>query len=159
LDGLRHTFTVPTLRVRSKTGSPAQLVGHARKMRENDPGGFDEVWCVIDVDEFDLSEAVRTARRSGISLAISNPCFEVWLLLHFTEWTKWLAGPAAAGAALRRHLTGYDKTKLDFGDFADQVTEAVDRARKIDPSGEDHVRNPSAGVWRLVHRLLDESSA
>ena len=27
-------------------------------------------------------EALRTARHSGFGIAISNPCFEIWLLLH-----------------------------------------------------------------------------
>jgi hypothetical protein len=51
-----------------------------------------------------------------------------------------------------RCVAGYDKTKLDF---AEHVIVAVERARKIDPSGVDHVRNPSTGVWQLVHVLLD----
>ncbi|ONI71257.1 hypothetical protein ALI144C_48780 [Actinosynnema sp. ALI-1.44] len=156
LEGFRRQFTVSTVRVRPKVGSPAQLVGYARKVRDNDPGGFDEVWCVVDVDEFQVDEAVAAARKAGISLAISNPCFEVWLLLHLADWRQWFDGPAAVIAALRRHLDCYDKVKLDFAAFADHVTTAVQRARKLDPTGEDHTCNPSTGVWRLVARVLGE---
>ena len=47
---------------------------------------FDEVWCVHDVDDHPrLDEARIMARDNDISLAVSNPCFELWLLLHFRE--------------------------------------------------------------------------
>ena len=40
----------------------------------------------FDVDEHPgISDAKQMARASGIKLAISNPCFELWLLLHFRE--------------------------------------------------------------------------
>lgn len=32
-----------------------------------------------------LAEAGREARRRGVRLAVSSPCFELWLLLHHTD--------------------------------------------------------------------------
>ncbi len=47
---------------------------------------YDSVWCVFDVDEHPyLAEAQQQARDNGISVAVSNPCFELWALLHFQE--------------------------------------------------------------------------
>src|SRR5271156_3507691 len=47
---------------------------------------FDVVWCVFDVDEHPyLAEAQQQARVNGIKVAVSNPCFELWALLHFQE--------------------------------------------------------------------------
>ncbi|WP_209640993.1 RloB family protein [Kibdelosporangium banguiense] len=86
-----------------------------------------------------------------MELAISNPCFELWLLLHFRD----PCGPASACREIVSHLskclTGYDKTKLDFACFADRVPAAIERARKIDLAV-----NPSTDVWRLVQRVLGE---
>ena len=57
----------------------------ARK-REDSSLRFDEVWCVFDVDQHpNFAEAKDQARDNGIRLAVSNPCFELWLLLHFTD--------------------------------------------------------------------------
>jgi hypothetical protein len=46
----------------------------------------DECWCVFDVEwpqnHPNLKEAVSLAKDHGIRLAISNPCFELWLILH-----------------------------------------------------------------------------
>ncbi|HBF80999.1 MAG TPA: hypothetical protein DD420_14035 [Streptomyces sp.] len=47
---------------------------------------YDQVWCVIDVEaptpHSSLSDALRLAERHGIEVALTNPCFELWILLH-----------------------------------------------------------------------------
>src|SRR3954451_2941209 len=57
--------------------------------RDGDPNLlYDEIWCVFDVDEHpNLQDAKQQAKANGIELAISNPCFELWLHLHFKEQT------------------------------------------------------------------------
>ncbi len=56
--------------------------------QQYDLGPEDERWFVADVDrqrgQF-LAQVTQIARDSGYHLAISNPCFELWLLLHFRE--------------------------------------------------------------------------
>jgi hypothetical protein len=46
----------------------------------------DEVWCLFDVESPQahprLREAIELAEQGGVRVAVSNPCFEVWLLLH-----------------------------------------------------------------------------
>lgn len=144
LDGLKRLSKPVTLKPVVKVGSPAQLVRHAVKLRENDRGGFDEHWCVVDVDEFDIDEAIAEAASSGISLAVSNPCFEVWLILHFADCTAGLASPKAASDKLRKHLPGYAKGALDFARLAELVDKAVERAKALGAG------NPSSDMWRLV---------
>lgn len=88
LDGLKRLSKPVTVKTMVKVGSPVQLVKYAAKVRENDRGGFDEYWCVVDVDEFDISDAIAEAGATGISMAVSNPCFEVWLILHFADCAR-----------------------------------------------------------------------
>ncbi len=76
-------------------GSPMTLVKRAvelvdrrkraiRRERTNAP--FDEIWCVFDCDEHPyIQEAIATAERHQIGTAFSNPCFELWLVLHATD--------------------------------------------------------------------------
>ncbi|MFJ7996681.1 RloB family protein [Streptomyces sp. NPDC096310] len=88
LQGLRDHLRNPAVAVvvRGKACSPTQLVAYARGQRDLNRGGYDEVWCVFDVDEYpDVAAAADAARRHGIKVAVSNPCFELWLLLHFTD--------------------------------------------------------------------------
>ena len=69
---------------------PLTLVRGVAKELERDRNeakkeGFEpyhSAWAVTDADRFGLSEAQALARRSGVELVISNPCFEVWLIDH-----------------------------------------------------------------------------
>jgi aminoglycoside phosphotransferase len=53
---------------------------------------YDEVWCVFDAEGDEAREAiaraVAMANDEGFKLAISNPAFEYWLLLHFEPTTR-----------------------------------------------------------------------
>lgn len=49
-----------------------------------------------------LTDAIEQARQNGIWLAISNPCFELWLVLHFQDQSAWLDSDGAC--RLRREL-------------------------------------------------------
>lgn len=151
-DGLKREFRngAVSVKVISKVTAPAQLVHHARKLWDRDRDGYDEVWCVVDVDEFDIDAAVRAAKDAGIRLAVSNPCFEFWLLLHFEHCTAHLPAYRDVHHRLRKHLPSYDKTTLDFAPLVAGVPDAVERAKAIDADGAGHARNPSTGVWRLV---------
>ena len=131
LDGLKRLSKPVTLKAVVKVGSPAQLVRHAARLRQNDRSGFDEYWCVVDVDDFDIEEAIVEAESEGISLAASNPCFEVWLILHFADCTAGVASPKAATEKLRKHLPGYAKGTLDFAVLAELVDKAVERAKAL----------------------------
>jgi len=54
----------------------------------------DECWCVFDVEwpqnHPNLKQAISLAKEHGIRLAVSNPCFELWLILHFENRTAFI---------------------------------------------------------------------
>lgn len=88
----------------------------------------------------------------GFRLAISNPCFELWLLLHVAD------APAVAGrcdgveAELRRKLGGYSKTNIPTARLMPGVDEAITRARTLDTAGRWPQRT-GTGVFRLVEAI------
>lgn len=51
----------------------------ARKERFD---SWESVWAVTDVDGFSMFAAQQLARQEAVGLAVSNPCFEVWLIDH-----------------------------------------------------------------------------
>ena len=60
----------------------------------------DEVWVVFDRDEHHkFEEAVNLCEQKRISVARSNPCFELWIILHVTDFNK-----PDDGQAVRKHL-------------------------------------------------------
>ncbi|WP_443058349.1 RloB family protein [Streptomyces sp. NBC_00775] len=149
-----------TVRIATKSCAPSQLIKYAAGQRELSRSDFDEVWCVFDVDEFpDVSRAVSCARDAGIEVAVSNPCFELWLILHFGTHTAYAGSYRELLPHLARHLPRYDKSRLDFRYFVDGWESAIPRARRLAPSGKEHEVNPATGMWTLVERIAGRSRA
>lgn len=62
------------IRLKAKVCAPRDLVEYARKIAPAGEDEFDQVWCVVDSDEFDLEPAVALAAKLDVRLAVSNPC-------------------------------------------------------------------------------------
>ena len=133
------------IKIRTKVDSPDNLVRYAASVFTADE--YDGVWCVVDTDSFDIRAARTTAERLGVSLAVSEPCFELWLLLHFADHRAHVDNGTAACRLLAKHVPGYDK-RLDYEVFDRGVEKAITRAKALAPG------NPSTDVWRLVEVLL-----
>lgn len=109
---------------------------------------------MVDVDEYDVESAAVLAKRMKINLAISNPCFEYWLLPHFESCVAPLSTYRDVLPRLKRHISDYGKTCLRFDTFAPGVDGAIDRGRSMKITADiDHKHNPSTGMWSLVHRM------
>ncbi|MDG6108149.1 RloB domain-containing protein [Dactylosporangium aurantiacum] len=130
-------------------GSPLEVVRDAARRR--DENEYDHAWAVCDVDDFDTVEPSTEAESLEVSLAWSNPCFEVWLILHRENSRAHIAGPKKAAEKLSRSIgKPWDKSTLNFADFDAGIGEAVRRAKQLDaaPAG-----NPSTNVWQLIELL------
>ncbi|MEO6195139.1 MAG: RloB family protein [Thermoanaerobaculia bacterium] len=115
------------------------------------------VWCVFDVDEHPhLLDARQKARDNGIDLAVSNPCFELWALLHFQDQTAHLERDEAR-RRLKEHIRGYGKA-LPFQRLHPTYSEAVQRAQNLDrrrEEAQDSGGNPSTGVYQLTEIIRE----
>jgi hypothetical protein len=134
-----------------KAKSPEAVIAYTADFVARASDDFDEIWCVYDVDEFDVVPAAREAARRHFRLAVSDPCFELWLLLHHEDCAAFLASYREVERRLRKHLPAYDKARLDFADYASGVADAIRRAEKLGDTG-----NPSTGMWRLASRIRTE---
>ncbi|MBC6448078.1 RloB family protein [Actinokineospora xionganensis] len=87
-----HGRTSINIEIDPKQGVPLTLVRRAIERAGDDE--IDECWCVFDVEwpknHPNLDEAIRLADKHGIRLAISNPCFELWLILHFEDQSAFM---------------------------------------------------------------------
>ena len=79
-----------TIKVKRGKGGSRQQIAQFAVDRKNDFGAdYDQVWCVMDVESSQsldvMQEALDLLKSESISLALSNPAFEVWLLAHFEK--------------------------------------------------------------------------
>jgi hypothetical protein len=167
LRAFQHAVRNPRVHVAvaSKRGVPRTVVEiairlqeeseHEAKRQRDENLKWDEVWGVFDIDEHpNVDQARQLANANAIKLAISNPCFELWALLHFQDRRAHIERQAAR-AALQRHLPGYDKT-LDFAKMYPGYEDAVRRARALEVEADRHgkaERNPTSGVYRLTELI------
>jgi hypothetical protein len=154
LQGLRTAARNPAVSIKiiERPKAPSQVVAHTAKLLEAADGDYDGAWCVLDVDQFtDVGRAVTDAARNDIDLALSNPCFELWLLLHFTDHRSHTPAYTHLLPHLDKHVPGsYSKTDLDFRHYKGTWREAARRAEGLAPEGSEPTTNPSTGMWRLA---------
>jgi hypothetical protein len=145
--------TADKVKVKFEPGEPAAIVVQAAAIR--DANEYDEAWVVCDKDEFDVRTAVERAVAEStpdrpLTLVLSVPCFEVWLILHLADGCPGFNHAAQVGAHLKKLVKGWDKRTVKFDDFREGVHEAVARAKRL---GDPPDANPSTAVWRLVESL------
>ena len=121
-------------------------------------GSLDEVWLVVDRDSWpeenlnQLYQWTQAAEQRG--LALSNPNFEYWLLLHFEDTVSSLTGPGCT-ERLKKHLPKYDKG-LPRGKIGlSQIQDAIKRARQQDePPCQDWPRHTGTTVYLIVQKVI-----
>lgn len=136
---------------RHGAGGPLAMVERAVAERQDRDDQDDEVWCVFDVEcptqHPSLQQAVELAASEGVLLAVSNPCFELWLILHHQDLTRWLTTNEAI--ALRAKLDGSTGKRADAApyDVAEPMVAASKRARSLSGIDERGRRSPTT-----IHR-------
>ena len=76
---------VPLTVVQTAIDLRHQAADEARRQRDENLL-WDQVWAVFDMDDHpNVADARQLAMTHDIRLAVSNPCFELWALLHFAD--------------------------------------------------------------------------
>ena len=168
---LKKAFRLSNANVRicGLGSDPLSVVNFAIESFRREPE-FDRVYCVFDCDRHETYDAAldkvrrtRLGKGSKLFAIPSAPCFEFWLLLHFTYTTKPFDAPAGDSICsrvieeLRKYLHAYEKGDRDiFKTMQDKLDDAIINARKLEHfhqnSGTD---NPFTMMHSLVEYLRD----
>jgi len=119
----------------------------------------DEVWAVFDRDEHpNFAEAVRLCEEKRISVARSNPCFEIRLILHHTDFER-PDGRHAVQKRLESLCPEYDAAggkRPDCARLIGRIEDAERRAKRQLAVREDQGRPfgpPSTTVFKLTRAI------
>lgn len=156
--------------------SPMCVYQHARKKyteMQNQGAPYDEIYIVIDkdahTDYMATLDAIQRSRPQKIWIATNSvPCFEYWLLLHYTYTTKaYLNLPNNSSGKqivreLKKYIKDYEKgdkdifiktfNSLESKNLNEVIVKAEESFTAAEASGTD---NPSTKVHKLVERLLN----
>lgn len=154
--------------------SPKSVVEFAQNKQKqqkklNDP--FDKIFCVFDKDSHaSFESSLKTIQKSkNITAITSVPCFEFWLLLHFTYTDKPYAATGDKSICeaviddLKVFIPNYSKAeKSIYEETKPNLQAAISSSKAILASAErNNTDNPTTNIHELVEylRSLKENRA
>jgi hypothetical protein len=129
----------------------------------------DECWLVLDTDHnpepnhrAGFITVIREAQSIGVNVALSCPCFEIWLLLHHAseQEASNLTRCGEVELAIRARVGEYNKAKLKREHYADgSAVDATLRAERLDGTvpGGDIPEAPTTRIYRILRAILSKS--
>jgi hypothetical protein len=127
--------------------------------KECDIGKDDQLWLMIDVDRWEersLAEVASESLRKKFQLAVSNPCFELWLYLHHGDVdSETRVTCNDLKEQLKAVLGSYNKSKLDLDRYRGKESDAISRARALDADSDQRWPNATGThVYKVVEEVL-----
>ncbi len=151
--------SVKCLRSTKDTGPAHVLARMTEHLKQQSLRKTDHAWLVIDKDNWP-EEQLRILHRwskqhPNYGLALSNPHFEYWLLLHFEEGNGVTTSQQCIHR-LKKHLPDYEKG-IDLRKFSpERVNLAIGRAKQKDtPPTSDWPQSTGTTVYRLMEKIIE----
>jgi len=137
----------------------------------------DEFWLIVDRDDWervhhiDLAKVEEECRdEQNFNMALSNPCFEIWLILHLKRLSAFTAEEQSKiyeNAPVSDKKNYIDVVLADLiGDgrgynkrpnpavFLPRIKEAIINAEEIAKEGEYYPHGLGTDVYKLVKKLI-----
>lgn len=145
--------------------SPSRVAEAAVRYAQANPprGSFeehDQVWAVFDRDTHqDVDDAIKLCRANGIGVGHSNPCFEVWLILHVVEHYDGLSTSKTVQKDLKKHRPEYDHARGKCPNCAELLVDVVKAETRAEMQLKRRQRegkpfgNPSTTVFELTREI------
>lgn len=164
-------YKIPQARVRvidrgSTNSSPNSVIDYVidfqKTIRKNESGISRHYvyWLVLDTDRWgaNLARTVDDAYQRNFDVAISNPCFEIWLLLHYqdADSVKNNESVLCSKNAIKRAIHANNISGSNEKDYFVKTNIAINNSQLLDVN---HIhRIPSqigTRIYKLVSLLLE----
>lgn len=137
------------------------------KQEELDLKDGDMLACFIDVDfkngrDQELRAAMKLARQNNISVFLSNPCFEIWYLLHFRYSTKLYGSNEEVIKELGCYISDYSKSKDVYNLIENKIDQALLNTKRLESYHLENGTNdrlkklPSTEAYKLIEIILEK---
>lgn len=153
--------------------APKYVFDNLEKIKdEYDLGNNDELWMIIDRDRNGKNiekYSTKCKSNSNFYFALSNPCFEFWLLLHLKDITEFTADELSLifenrkvgrkKTYLKKLLSnilpdGYNEANLQPERFLNNIEVAIFRAKNMNIDGEDYPKTLGTDVYKLIEKVI-----
>lgn len=144
---LRSVFRVPIQVIAKKSDSNIS-VDFIERSKDYVLTQNDQTFLMFDLDVEGMLEHLQKIPQ--VTLLVSNPCVELWFLLHFQGVDKEITSDGCF-RMLKTHSPQYEKgalTELEKRILVENMAKAIERAKRL----EDY-KNPSSSVYRLIEAM------
>lgn len=136
----------------------ARLTALRKKVSHDPDDAAESVWALIDLEvETERTRAAHAAKKKAkkkdVSVALSNPCFEIWTLAHLIDTGEAFNGCASVVARIKpewKAKFGSDfetKAQADYGKLVELRSMASQRAKARTPAKDQS--------WTEVYKVVE----
>ena len=167
-------YLVSLRRPKNDTNSAPKHVFNKLKKEAKDEYNFDsadELWMIIDRDRWNnIPEISNLCKSQGnFYLALSNPCFEFWILLHIKDLSEFSAQELASiqsnskVSSKKTYLKsllgqilidGYNESNPKPDRYLPHIDLAINRAKQLDNPSEEFPAKLGSHVYKLVEKII-----
>lgn len=139
--------------ISSKKPNPSQIVEFTKE--KNKDYSYNKVYCVFDKDTHsDFDKARQECEKYKFEAITSNPCFEFWILLHFTYTTKSFAINSPCNELINTYLKGYIKDYTKNYNFTNIIQQNLDTAiANAQKANEEAEKNNYESSYTFMDKL------
>ncbi len=167
---------IPIRHEQNTSSNPVNIYKDAKLAIENASNFLDgdKLCIVVDRDKQSFTDSqfdvlLNAERDNEIKFCISNPCFEFWLLLHFSDCSEYdmnlLCNNEKEGnrtfveKCLMEKLGGsYNKTRLKFQDnYKDKIKFAIENSKKYSLITEELKEKIGTTIGLLIEEMIDKN--
>ena len=136
----------------------------------------DQLWAVVDKDRWTeqmlSSVAKKCSQNKYFNFCLSNPCFELWLILHLEDVAQYAEedreklsenkkikrnGDTWTKNRLRELMDGYSESKYEVTKLLPEIEKAIERASNLDSNPNDRwPQSVGTRVYSLVNSILEK---
>jgi hypothetical protein len=160
-------------RPKNDTNSAPNHVFKKLKKEAKDEYNFkstDELWMIIDTDRWkNIDEIILECKKQGnMFVAVSNPCFEFWLLLHIKNINEYdlseqelILKNGKTSKNSRTYvekkiieiLGAFNKSKPQTEHFLPNIENAVNQAKLLNDPEEEYPKKLGSFVYKIIEKL------
>ncbi len=174
---LKLNINIIVLNTKGGRSSPKQVLKRLQIYNEenNIDTQKDELWLVIDRDRGsnslnDIQEIYKNCKKDNIGFAFSNPCFELWLLIHKQDVScidvkekdlilhnkkQSKNGKTYLETKISELFNGYNKKRPNYYRFIPATELAITNAKKLISDVDPVPDSLATFVYRLVEKIIN----
>ncbi len=148
---------------KNTNSAPIHIIEEIKNYKKKDSiDKNDELWLIIDKDRWpdsQLSTVAEECITSKYNLGLSNPCFEIWLILHYDNlsghigetWSSRTAHDRWNSIHAAHNISSHQK-------IADNILPAIDNAKELDKNKTARWPNTiGTRVYKLAESIVENS--